>query len=80
MEEKVVKFTTHNESLIKDRQQSKMKIAKSNKRNNLLNANLAWIELAIVETKQKLEEIIERLKIIEEKNLELHVVIFEIDC
>jgi hypothetical protein len=57
-----------------------MKIAKSNKRNNLLNANLAWIELAIVETKQKLEEIIERLKIIEEKNLELHVVIFEIDC
>jgi len=63
MEEKVLKLTTHNESLIKESQQSKMKIVELKKRNNLLDVDLAWRELTRMETKQKLEETIERLKI-----------------
>ncbi len=63
MEEKVLKLTTHNESLIKENQQSKMKIVELKKRNNLLDVDLAWRELTRMETKQKLEETIERLKI-----------------
>jgi septal ring factor EnvC (AmiA/AmiB activator) len=79
MEEKVLKLTTHNESLIKERKQSKMKIVELKKRNNLLNADLAWGELAKVETKQKLEKTIEILKKMKEKNLELHIVTTELD-
>jgi hypothetical protein len=56
MEEKVLKFTTHNEFMIKERQQSKMKIVELKKRNNLLDANLAQRGLAKVEIEQKLEE------------------------
>jgi len=63
MEEKVLKLTTHNVSLIKENQQSKMKIVELKKRNNLLDVDLAWRELTRMETKQKLEETIERLKI-----------------
>jgi hypothetical protein len=77
MEEKALKLTTHNESLSKEGQQSKMKISKLKKKNGLLNVDLAWKELIRVEIEQKLEEIVERLKIIEEKNLELHNVIFK---
>jgi hypothetical protein len=44
-----------------------------------LDANLKQRKLTKVETKQKLKEIVERLKVKEEKNLELHNVIFEID-
>jgi hypothetical protein len=36
-------------------------------------------ELTIVKTKHKLEEIAKKLRVTEEKNLELHNVIFEID-
>jgi hypothetical protein len=62
MEEKVLKFTTHNESLIKESQQSKMKIVELKKKNNLLDLDLVRKKLARMETKQKLEEIIKRLK------------------
>jgi CHAT domain-containing protein len=79
MEEKVLKLTTHNESLIKERKQSKMKILELKKRNNMLNVDLARGELAKVETKQKLEKTVERLKKMKEKNLELHTVIIELD-
>jgi hypothetical protein len=44
-----------------------MKIIELNKRNNLLDAILAHKELARMETKHKLEEIVKRLKIMEEK-------------
>jgi hypothetical protein len=40
-----------------------MKIVELKKRNNLLDVDLAWRELTRMETKQKLEETIERLKI-----------------
>jgi hypothetical protein len=45
----------------------------------MLDIDLAQRELAIVETKYKLEETIEKLKIMEENNSKLHIVIFEID-
>jgi len=77
MEEKVLKLTTHNGPLSKEGQQSKMKITKLKKKNGLLNVDLAWKELVRMEIKQKLEEIVERLKRTEEKNLELHIVIFK---
>lgn len=51
-----------------------MKIAELNKRNNLLDTNLEHIELTKVEIEQELEETVERLKIMEEKNLELHTI------
>jgi uncharacterized coiled-coil protein SlyX len=57
-----------------------VKIIELKKRNNLLNAYLTHRELAGVETKQKMDEITKRLKVMEEKNLELHIVIYEIDC
>jgi hypothetical protein len=56
-----------------------MKIVELKKRNNMLDANLAQKELARVETKHKLEETVERLKITEEKNLESHIIISKID-
>jgi hypothetical protein len=37
-------------------------------------------KLSTIETKQKLEETTKRLRVIEEKNLELRNVISEIDC
>jgi hypothetical protein len=63
MEKKVLKFITHNGSLIKESQQSKMKIVELKKRNNPLDVDLAWRELTIMETKQKLEKTVKRLKI-----------------
>jgi len=42
--------------------------------------HLTHRELARVETKQNMDEITKRLKVMEEKNLELHIVIYEIDC
>ncbi len=56
-----------------------MKIYELKRRNSQLDANLKQRKLTKVETKQKLKEIVERLKVKEEKNLELHNVIFEID-
>ncbi len=56
-----------------------MKSYELKRRNNQLDANLKQRKLTKVETKQKLKEIVERLKVKEEKNLELHNVIFEID-
>ncbi len=56
-----------------------MKIYELKRRNSQLYANLKQRKLTKVETKQKLKEIVERLKVKEEKNLELHNVIFEID-
>jgi hypothetical protein len=50
IEEKVLKLTIHNESLMKETQKFKMKIAKLKKRNNLLYENLAQRELGKVET------------------------------
>jgi hypothetical protein len=79
MEEKVLKFTTHNEFLIKEGQQSKMKIVELKKKNGLLNVDLAWKEFVKEETRQKLKETIERLKITKEKNLELYTIIFKIN-
>ncbi len=75
MEEKVLKFTIHNEFLIKENQQSKMKIVELKNKNNLLNANLARRKLARMETKQKLKETVKRLEVTKEKNLELHTLI-----
>jgi len=49
MEKKVLKLVAHNESLIKERQQSKMKIVELKKSNNLLDVDLARRELARVE-------------------------------
>jgi hypothetical protein len=51
MEEKVLKFTTHNESLIKEKQQSKMTIVQLKKRNGLLDVDLAQRKLAKMEIK-----------------------------
>jgi hypothetical protein len=79
MEEKVLKLTTHNEYLIKERQKSKMRIVELKNRNNLLDANLAWRKLTRVKIEQKLKETVEKLKIKEENNLELHIVITKID-
>ncbi len=56
-----------------------MKIVELKKSNNLLDVDLARRELARVEIEQKLEEIVERLKITKENNLELHIVITKID-
>ncbi len=56
-----------------------MKIYELKRKNSQLDANLKQRKLTKVETKQKLKEIVERLKVKEEKNLELHNVIFEID-
>jgi FtsZ-binding cell division protein ZapB len=50
MKKKVLELTTHNESLIKERQQSKMKILELKRKNNQLDANLKHIESARVET------------------------------
>jgi hypothetical protein len=44
MEKKVLKFITHNEFMIKEIQQSKMKIVELKKINNLLYEKLAWSE------------------------------------
>ncbi len=71
--------TIHNESLIKERQQSKMKLFELKKINNQLDANLKQIKSVKIEIEQKLEEIFERLRITKEKNLELHNVISKID-
>jgi hypothetical protein len=49
------------------------------KNNNLLDVDLTWRGLARVETEQKMDKIVKRLKVTEEKNLELHIVISEID-
>lgn len=80
MEKKVFEFKTFNESLIKERQQSILKIARLEKKSNQLDANLRQRELTQLETKQKMEETTERLRGTEEKNLELHNLIFVIDC
>jgi hypothetical protein len=50
-ENKVLKLITHNEILIKEGQQSKMKIVELKKRNGLLDIDLAWRELVGLETK-----------------------------
>jgi hypothetical protein len=57
-----------------------MEIIELDKRNSLLDADLTRRELAIVETKRKMDEITNRLKVMEEINLELDIVISEIDC
>jgi hypothetical protein len=44
------KLTTHDEYLINEKQQSKMKIIELNKRNNQLDANLKHMESTRVET------------------------------
>jgi hypothetical protein len=51
MEEKVLKLKTHNESMIKEKQQSKIKIIELKKRNNMLYVNLARRKLARMEIK-----------------------------
>jgi CHAT domain-containing protein len=51
MEEKVLEFTTHNEFLIKERQQSKVIFFELKKKNSQLDANLKQKEPARVETK-----------------------------
>ncbi len=79
MEKKVLEFTTHNEFLFKERQQSKVKISKLERRNNQLDVNMKQRESAKLKIKQKLEEIAERLGVTEEKNLELHNVISKIN-
>lgn len=50
MKKKVVELTTHDKSLINERQQSKLKIIELNKRNNQLDANLKHMESARLET------------------------------
>jgi hypothetical protein len=79
MEKKVLELTTHNEFLFKERQQSKVKISKLERRNNQLDVNMKQRESAKLKIKQKLEEITERLRVTEEKNLELHNVISKIN-
>jgi len=79
MEKKVLELTTHNEFLFKERQQSKVKISKLERRNNQLDVNMKQRESAKLKIKQKLEEIAERLGVTEEKNLELHNVISKIN-
>jgi hypothetical protein len=51
MEEKVLKFISHNESLIKDKQQSKMFFFELKKKNSMLDVNLTQRELSRMETK-----------------------------
>lgn len=68
MEEKVLEFTTHNESLFKERQQSRVKISELERRNSQLDANLKPRELAKVEIELKLEETSERLRFSQNKD------------
>jgi hypothetical protein len=49
--EKVLKFISHNESLIKDKQQSKMFFFELKKKNSMLDGNLTHRELSRMETK-----------------------------
>ncbi len=67
MEEKVLKLTTHNESLIKQRQQS-MKIIELEKRNSQFDVDLTRRELVRVETEQKLNKIAKRLRVRKKKD------------
>jgi hypothetical protein len=56
-----------------------VKISKLERRNNQLDVNMKQRESAKLKIKQKLEEITERLRVTEEKNLELHNVISKIN-
>jgi hypothetical protein len=76
---KVLKLTTHNEYLFKEKHQSRVKFFELKRKNNQLDVNMRQRESTRLEIEHKLAKTTERLRVTKEKNLELHNVISKID-